>query len=829
MRPGTILRLLALPLLVLLNVTCTQAQQAQAAPEDPGWPRVFAQGDKTLTVYQPQVDSWTDYQKLHFRCAISVRGGGLKREAFGVAEIDAVTVTDQDARVVSMIPGTRDLRFPNLSAEDAARARRIVDELRPMTDVTTLSLDRLLAYVDVSEQAVQKTVELNLDAPRIFASRTPAILVIFLGEPEFAPVAPDRTDLMFALNTNWDLLFDTGASRYYLLDDAAWLTAPDALKGPWAPATQLPAVLSSLPADDNWAEVRARIPGQPPNRAPAVFATTEPAELIVTDGEPSFRPIPGTRLMEVANTDSLLFLHSTERSFYFLVAGRWFRAPKVEGPWSGASLDLPPDFAAIPDDHPLAFVRASVPGTREAEDAVLLASVPTTMTVDLTAVAEQVGYSGTPKFVPVEGTSVQSAVNTTEHVFLVDGVYYWCSQGAWLTAASPNGPWTFATMVPAAIYTLPPSHPSYNVTYITVESSTPTTVTYNETAGYSGQYVASNGVLMFGVGLLVGAALADDDDHHHYYYPPYYYPRPVYSYGYAAHYDYAYGGYYRSARVYGPYGGAGAAAGYNPVTGTYARSAYAYGPYGAAGVRQAYNPYTGAYAHRAAVSTAYGSASRGVAYNPRTGTAVAGRRVDTAYGSAGGFYAERGGKSAWGGYRSGEYGSAAGFGTSEGAGAAAWDTRNSQGAVAKTRSGDVFVGHDDTVYRREEGGSWSQNTGSGWQDVDGPQPAPSAEQRRAGADQPASPAQRQAQPTTQQRDTAATQQRDAAAAQQQAQQRSAAVEQRAASAGGQRSGSREQLESQARARQYGNQQSQRVSQYRSGSSPAPRGGSQRRN
>ena len=35
------------------------------------------------------------------------------------------------------------------------------------------------------------------------------------------------------------------------------------------------------------------------------------------------------------------------------------------------------DFAKIPDDDPAAFVKASVPGTTEAKDAVLLASIPT--------------------------------------------------------------------------------------------------------------------------------------------------------------------------------------------------------------------------------------------------------------------------------------------------------------------------------------------------------------------------------------------------------------------------------------------------------------------
>ena len=47
---------------------------AQAAPYDPGWPRVLQQDGKQLTVYQPQVDYWNGYTNLQFRCVIAVKG-----------------------------------------------------------------------------------------------------------------------------------------------------------------------------------------------------------------------------------------------------------------------------------------------------------------------------------------------------------------------------------------------------------------------------------------------------------------------------------------------------------------------------------------------------------------------------------------------------------------------------------------------------------------------------------------------------------------------------------------------------------------------------------
>ena len=51
---------------------------------------------------------------------------------------------------------------------------------------------------------------------------------------------------------------------------------------------------------------------------------------------------------------------------------------------------------------------ASVPGTPEAEDAVLIAQIPTTATVNSAQAASEVkvSYAGQPQFQPIEGTSM---------------------------------------------------------------------------------------------------------------------------------------------------------------------------------------------------------------------------------------------------------------------------------------------------------------------------------------------------------------------------------------------------------------------------------------
>ena len=97
---------------------------------------MFEKNGNELTIYQPQVDFWKDYKDLGFRCAISVKTAAAKEEKFGIAEIEADTVTDHENRTVVVIPKKRELRFPNIPDAEADALRRIVDELHPPVQVS---------------------------------------------------------------------------------------------------------------------------------------------------------------------------------------------------------------------------------------------------------------------------------------------------------------------------------------------------------------------------------------------------------------------------------------------------------------------------------------------------------------------------------------------------------------------------------------------------------------------------------------------------------------------------------------------------------------------
>ena len=335
-------------------------------------------------------------------------------------------------------------------------------------------------------------------------------------------------------------------------------------------------------------------------QVPYIYVTTAPAELIEIQGAPKYVPVPNTGLLWISNTESDLFRMGKDGPVYYLVAGRWFRAPNLNGNWTFATPDLPEDFKRISVEHPRSRVLASVPGTQQAAEAVLLAQVPQYARVDRNEIkAPDVVYQGEPQFDLIPGTALLRASNTDKEVIKAGHTYYLCFQGVWFMSENPKGPWALATDIPPEIYNIPPSSPAHSVTYVKVENADSQYVTYASYAGYTG--------LMIGWGCAVWGT--------GWYYPPYYWYGgyyPIYypyfrTFGYGAWYNPYTGIYGTAGRIYGPYGGVGFGARYNPSTGTYARGAFAYGPYGARGAAQAYNPRTGTYAQTRQGSGVYGS------------------------------------------------------------------------------------------------------------------------------------------------------------------------------------------------------------------------------
>jgi hypothetical protein len=669
--------------------------QSSQKAADRGWPRGYSlPSEAQIVLFQPQIASWENQKQLVAYAAVSHVAKGEQKPALGTIKFATDTEVSLEQRLVKFSKiKIVETNFQTLSKEQTQEMVSELEKNIPEED-RVITLDRVLAYVDKSTINPKNVDGLKSDPPRLILTQSPSILVNFDGEPIWSPIKDN--ELKFAVNTNWDIFQHGPTGLYYLRYDNSWLRATD-LNGFWSGAGKLPDSFNKLPDDDNWKDVSANLPGAVIKRPPKVYVSTDPTELIVINGEPEYVPVPNTGLLWIKNSESDLFRLGKDGPLFYLVAGRWFQAPGLGGHWTFATPSLPEDFKHISLEHPRSRVLASVPGTQQAAEAVLLAQIPQFARVNKKEIpAPDVAYQGEPNYQSIQGTQLQRAVNTDKEIIKVGDTYYLCYQGVWFMAGTAKGPWTLATKVPEEIYKIPASSPAHSVTYVAVqedEDNDDDWVTYAAYAGYSGVMIGW-GCTVWGTG---------------WYYPPYYWYGgyyPVYypywrTYGYGAWYNPYTGVYGTAGRIYGPYGGVGFGARYNPTTGTYARGAFAYGPYGARGAVQAYNPRTGTYAATRQGSNVYGSwgsthVQRGDDWvNTKRFTNSAGNTTRITRGDQGGVISRRG--------------------------------PDGSGFVG-TKGENIYAGRDGNVYRRDGNGNWQKWDNGSWNSP------PRAEQRSSARD-----------------------------------------------------------------------------------------------
>lgn len=665
----------------------TEAEPPAAEVTPDPWPKSAEVGGTRFTIFQPQLDKWDDYN-YEAHAAVQVIPAGTKDPVFGVIEISAYTIVDRPNRVV-YIEGLTIAKATFPSAPQNAAAWQSQIQQIASSGPAKISLARLEQALAI-EGAERKSLRVPVQntPPRIVFTQKAAVLVLVQGDPVWALV--QGTSLSRAINTRAMLVRDSyGMLFLHVLD--GFVTAP-AIGGPWSVAANPPKGAAKAAQDlakKGLVDLMEGTPGEATGKKPTLAAgvpevvvATTPTEIITTNGPMDWQPIEGTQLLYVGNTTGNIFLDLVDQQYYVLVTGRWFRAATLTGPWSHVpGQDLPVDFAQIPDASPKENVKASVPGTAQAEEAAIQAEIPHMAAVYTAKVSFQPIVNGAPVLNPIPDTPLMYVFNSPQPIIMVTGNQWYAVQaGVWFTAASVKGPWTVATSIPAAIYSIPPSSPLFYVTFVKIYASSPGVVVVGYTPGYTGVVVLPDGTIVYGTG---------------YVYPAYvtatvWYPPPV-TYGYAAnptytpwtgfamgfaigwsaaHWCYAptpywgampyyyhppvpYGGaYYGTAyhgTAYGAYGGAAtwgpggwaATSGnmYNHYgsTSTVSRNSAGYNAYTGTAwsskVGTSYNSTTGRVSagQSASASNAYtggyASGNRGATYNPNTGVSASGGRA----------------------------------------------------------------------------------------------------------------------------------------------------------------------------------------------------------
>ena len=515
--------------LILLILTIPGYSQSEQKVTDSNevpeltWPREIDAEKGTVTIYQPQIDGYTA-NILEGRSAISYKPNDGEM-SFGAFWFRAFLNIDKENRIASLDQiDILDLKFPG--AEDSLKLERGKEFIRNKIEAMgiVMSLDRLIASLDEAEVVMEKSQKLNNTPPKVYYRQKPTILITIDGDPIWKEES--SKNLKYCANSPFFIAQDLKSGNYYINGGDNWYVTTTPPTG-WKPTEQVSKNILNF-AEENKPETpkaETSEEDQDPVR-PDIIVVTEPSELIVTDGEPDYQPIKATNLLYVSNTESDIIMEIGSQQHYVLLAGRWYMAKQLSADdWTFEEPEkLPVDFSKIPADSDVASVRVSVPGTEEANDALLEQAIPQTAEVSRTDTKIDVKFDGSPKFKQIPNTDVSYAENSDKQILKIKNKFYAVDNGIWFVADYPKGPYSVSDHRPEEVDQIPPDEPVYNTKYVYVYSATPQVVYVGYLPGYTYSY-AYGGVPVYGTGYV-----------YPYWYGSVYYPRPV-TYGFNVHYN----------------------------------------------------------------------------------------------------------------------------------------------------------------------------------------------------------------------------------------------------------------------------------------------------
>ena len=186
--------------------------------------------------------------------------------------------------------------------------------------------------------------------------------------------------------------------------------------------------------------------GLPINNDPPTFFFSERAAILVLiDGAPVYRPIDGTNLQRIINTKPFI-VRDTAGVHYLKVFDGWMEAYGLTGMWSVSGVAPRGVARALQQavtQRTVDLLDGASPGHPDDRPA-LDAGAPPTIFVS-TKPAELVVTNGPPRFVKIEGSSLEYVENTTAKVFKepTDDELYILTAGRWFRAWNTDGPWEY--------------------------------------------------------------------------------------------------------------------------------------------------------------------------------------------------------------------------------------------------------------------------------------------------------------------------------------------------------------------------------------------------
>ena len=491
-------------LLIFFSLPLVTNPLAAQSQQNPLWPKVIPLEGFSITIYRPEIEDFSG-NSLNARSAFSVYDG-KNLPVFGAIWFRSQVHIDHAKNTVlydniQMV----DVNFPDATTAKKNELRALLDAVTPTWQFNS-DLSGLAAAVEVISVDNESSFSLNNNPPNVFYENQNTELVFIDGEPILENV--DGSELYkYIVNTPKFIVKSTSDEFYYLQAEQWWFRTKD-IYGTWDEIGSPPLGIETLlKRSKEYTQLDNKELTNNTSTKPNLIVVTHPAVLIQIDGEPELTVIPDTELLYVTNTGNDLLFNNKTAEYLVRFSGRWYKSMTLRrGDWRFVAPDsLPNDFRKIPQGSDIGRVRLSVPGTPESMSATLDNAIPQTAVVDRKTATIRVEYDGDPVFEPIEGTSLQYALNTNLSVIKTkSGQYYAVDEAIWFTSDSSSSNkaadnWSVATEIPAEVQLIPPSCTVFNIKYVYIYDFSDDYVYVGYSGGYTGTFVYQ-GCLFYGTG-----------------------------------------------------------------------------------------------------------------------------------------------------------------------------------------------------------------------------------------------------------------------------------------------------------------------------------------
>ncbi len=201
------------------------------------------------------------------------------------------------------------------------------------------------------------------EAPDVIVVTKPSELISTDGEPDYAAI--EGTSLLYATNTEDDIVMDINSQQHYILIAGRWYHSKTLSDGDWkfAEPDDLPEDFAKIPEDSEMSSVRVSVPNTPEAQdalleqsipQTATIDRKETKVEVTYDGNPKFEKVEGTEMSYAVNTDKTVLL--IKNKYYCVDNAVWFVSDKATGPWE-VSVIRPDEVDEIPPESPVYNVK----------------------------------------------------------------------------------------------------------------------------------------------------------------------------------------------------------------------------------------------------------------------------------------------------------------------------------------------------------------------------------------------------------------------------------------------------------------------------------------